>query len=363
MANRKTGFTLVELLVVIGIIAILIAILLPALNKARRAAQAVSCLANLRSAGQAMMMWTSENKGEIPGSANTSGKLIWSPANGDAINANYTYNGSPVSITNIPPDSPIAIYDWVQPLSKMMRIKLTESTNINDRFEEYVNLKQFQCPATRDFVLKPFNASNWGRTGPMLSYATGAAFMLQPTGAVSGSNMTGRVVANTGAGYWTLPSGYAPKITKIGPSASKIFLADGGKYSNSYDADVLTISSRNMTDNHQFNTFSDYGAFFGNTKSWCRNFANGTGIRDGRLFAFRHGSLKSGTGTGSYRMNAVFYDGHAETLDDLSASNPSLWLPTGSELTNADTSSIGGRPTIYPDTRAKFNITGTYTAP
>jgi prepilin-type N-terminal cleavage/methylation domain-containing protein/prepilin-type processing-associated H-X9-DG protein len=66
MRQKKLGFTLVELLVVIGIIAVLIGILLPSLNRARAAARTIKSSANLRSIGQGMAIYLAESKGVYP---------------------------------------------------------------------------------------------------------------------------------------------------------------------------------------------------------------------------------------------------------------------------------------------------------
>ena len=85
IVRNAKGFTLVELLVVIGIIALLIGILIPTLSKAQQQAKVTACMSNMRQLAQGWIMYTNDNRGSIPyaetdaernadGSINTSNK-------------------------------------------------------------------------------------------------------------------------------------------------------------------------------------------------------------------------------------------------------------------------------------------------
>jgi len=104
--SRPSGFTLVELLVVIGIIALLISILLPSLSRARETANRAKCLSNLKQIGQGMMLYANENNGNYPrtyydGTAASPTLVTDTTGNNKSVPFASSPTASPVGTNNI----------------------------------------------------------------------------------------------------------------------------------------------------------------------------------------------------------------------------------------------------------------------
>jgi prepilin-type N-terminal cleavage/methylation domain-containing protein/prepilin-type processing-associated H-X9-DG protein len=100
----RGGFTLVELLVVIGIIALLISILMPALSRAKTSARTTQCLSNIRQLTIAYQMYTNNNKGKFMGYSTAVVPMSNPPQNGFWMHELKPFNGD-ISVVGICPEA------------------------------------------------------------------------------------------------------------------------------------------------------------------------------------------------------------------------------------------------------------------
>jgi prepilin-type N-terminal cleavage/methylation domain-containing protein/prepilin-type processing-associated H-X9-DG protein len=333
--RHRRAFTLVELLVVIGIIALLISILLPSLGKARKAANTVKCAANLRSILQGMQVYASQNNGSIPGSPHTTARFMYrDPALGQ-VNTAYNNNNLPTIIQS---------FDWASPIARVMGVRYEEGPSIDQRRQRYYQMRdlaQFVCP-DNEFLAPPYSGGPTFSPGRLVSYNTALGFLvIRQT--PSNSNQAGLTAARL---EWNVPASYNVKVNKVGDASRKVYIADGSRYSRNDtppDADLTYISSYG-------GSFADQGACTQFSNSWYRGRAAGNGVtsgNDARIYWARHGQIVANSKGGTFRFNAGFFDGHVETLDDLAGSNPSLWFPKGTEFT-ANSSQL------FPDVFNKY---------
>lgn len=375
--GARPAFTLVELLVVIGIIALLISILLPTLGRARKAANTIKCSSNIRGILQGMQMYASQNKGWIPGGPVTTGRFLYDPNN---LNAANPALGSSFTALNSNCPEIVQNWDWMSPIAKVLGYKFNtdgsaaarlgtpgDMASITaSRFEVLRNMQAFQCPEN-DIIAVPYSAaagSNPCIAGPLVSYDTAGIFLIAPySGGPAGPNVGYNGTTMCYADQ-TSPPGYAPKITKVGQGASKIYIADGARYSNAFTAPDISLSASGAGGG----SFADVGGtFLAGSNTYDRSNAPGNtprGSVDARFYWARHGASAKARGKAdSFRLNVGFYDGHVETMGDLESANPAYWMPKGSAWDPTQTGATAFNDVIAKYNLAQYNTANPYIAP
>ncbi len=301
----RCGFTLVELLVVIGIIALLIAILLPALNRARESANMLKCQATLRSMAQAAHLHAAEHQGYMP-LAGAQPTYPQAAGVNDAFRKKYTYF---LDDQNLDPQTNNVTADGPAPLSAALGKYMNLSVDLSSRKKLQASLleeavyRAFTCPndINRNATVSTINYSYSGsKYGPLevMSYLFNGAVLS---------------MGHDGTNLNRAPAGKLSRIRR----PAEVFLLCDGKPGQDLMAGYEVYC---FSDDSESGTLYDY---------WNRG---GKGPERATFDFARHRK----------RMNVVFVDGHVETINLLTPGVPSVV-----EATKGDLERVGVSKGIY----------------
>lgn len=327
--RSRRGFTLIEVLVVVSIIALLVSILLPSLAQAREAARQAVCSAHIKQVLTAENQYQMQYHEWIPGSPFTTGLYFlknaaprWGLPSTPMQNGRYNRFS-------------IQTYDWPTPLRAMM-LGSGSITGPNDTTEDAAHRVRaklfkestegvFHCPSNNQVATaysglgQPHDAylaiqavsyltvDTMLRPGQLMYNELNQALSDRRNREWSGvSNRYGEpnksyVKWITSLSAWEVgvPADYVPRHTKIGNASEKVYVLDGLRY-------IEEGSGMGVTYNTDFHAAK--GAWGGSPPSTAEVEENvhNREYTYAKEFSFRHGQKDS--------VNAGFFDGHVEGL-------------------------------------------------
>lgn len=261
---RRRAFTIVELLTVIGIIAILIALLLPAMVRARAAAKVLVCQSNLRSIHQASIAFSVDHQGYVQPAGRINFVMDVTPAIlDDSEEKRYAYYDDAGVRRPAPMQAALAKYLGNR------NVRTDSADNLLADVDQGIIKKVFTCPAQMEPIPAGIMIAGAGWTAPLIpcSYGYNEGLM--------------------GLDYGS-PRRLLGKLSKCGPSSEIIF----------------------MTDAVPRDTLDPYIAWFPGPQDGRFTLADiflsvGGGGMASQFDQLRHPN---------FRMNVVFVDGHVEAL-------------------------------------------------